>query len=194
MRRYIPLLAVMSVVGTMAMLSAPVATASSPGAERHAASPAGRPLQGHDLRHLRVQLLSKQTPLAPLANITISLSNASKWCIGPMNANNVSGQPIWLVTCSGAGDDHWMEVGSGADQCSVNSCDLFELANDTSLCLDGATSDGTVVLHSCGNHTINTECWYPVTSEHFANCAWGGGILLSVAAAALHDELYDGEL
>lgn len=95
-------------------------------------------------------------PASAATQITICLKNSKSFCADVKNSNDVSGQPVWLYSSSGANDYHWVEVpipcGTSGDciaGCDSVPCFAFEDAQKPSLCLAASASQGMELIN-CG--------------------------------------------
>jgi hypothetical protein len=91
------------------------------------------------------------------SSVTIYLTNASSFCADVKDSDNVSGQPIWLFSCSSAGDKRWIPVEFSANCIIANPCYELQDAQDTSLCMSLDVSSNTIVLGRCN---VGLAGWY----------------------------------
>jgi hypothetical protein len=117
--------------------------------------------------------LASTTPAMAATETTISLSSSPGWCANVENHNNVSGEYIWLWSCSTGQDLKWIKTG-GSDICSgpnpTPDCFEFQDAQNTRLCLGAPIGSGQLlVLVTCGGDRSN---WYNVGS-HLESGAYG---------------------
>jgi hypothetical protein len=120
---------------------------------------------------------------------TICLKNSKSWCVDVKDSKDVSGQPAWLYSSSGAKDDHWIEVpvpcnGTGGclPNCDIGVCVAFEDAQNTSLCLAATASQGIGLL-GCGlaNGGTARAAWFvDGNGTELKNDFWASGGYLTV--------------
>lgn len=123
--------------------------------------------------------------------VTISLTNASSFCVDVKDSVDHRGQTIWLYSCSGARDDKWIQVPATCNYVP-SPCFAFEDAQNTSLCMNMPVADGYITLQPC---SAQTSAWFiSGGNDWLADSAWGGGIVATVASNVSGDPLFGEDL
>jgi hypothetical protein len=131
-------------------------------------------------------------PASAATQITLCLKNSKSFCADVKDSNDVSGQPVWLHSTSGANDYHWVKVpipcGGKGDcilGCDAVQCYAFEDAQKPSLCLAASGSQG-IELINCGLGTgLNgtpRAAWAKAGTDgsELKNLFWASGGYLTV--------------